>query len=225
MKKTFTKFSIIALSIISLNAHAQIKLGATAGAQLSFSSTDIFKDVKSIASPTFGIVAQFDLGAGFMFRPSVNYIQDGFKSLESVTTQIAPTIKEVIETSSTLKMQSLQLPLDFVVGIKAGTGKFLVSLAPVVTIGLSSSLSVTETETTTGQTPQSSTASFPVEFSGTNAVFKRLDWGGKFGIGYEFKNGLQLNAAYKAGLNNLSVKNDAYKNNNLSLTLSYFFIK
>jgi hypothetical protein len=46
------------------------------------------------------------------------------------------------------------------------------------------------------------------------------------GLGYEFKNGLQLNAAYKAGLNDISVDGgDDYKNNNLSLTLSYFILK
>ncbi len=225
MKKTITKFSILALSLFTLNATAQIKLGVTGGAQVSFSNTDFLTDVKNIASPTFGVVAQVNLGAGLMFRPSVNYVQDGLKSIENITTQIGPGLTQLTNTNSTLKMQSLQIPLDVVVGMKAGNGKFLVSLAPVITIGLSAKYSETETITRSGSPTVTNNNSIGLDFNGVNATFKRLDWGGKLGLGYEFKNGLQLNAAYKAGLNDIATGADKYKNNNLSLTLSYFFIK
>ena len=226
MKKTFAKLSIVALALFTLNATAQIKLGVTGGAQVSFSNTDFFTDVKNIATPTFGVIAQANLGAGLMFRPSINYIQDGLKSVENITTQIGPGLTQLTNTNSTLKMQSLQIPLDVVLGMKAGNGKLLVSLAPVLTIGLNAKYSETEVITRTGATPVTNNNSIGLDFSGTNATFKRLDWGGKLGVGYEFKSGLQLNAAYKAGLNNIAVgSGDDYKNNNLSLTLSYFFIK
>jgi hypothetical protein len=174
MKKTFTKLSIIALSIISINAKAQIKLGVTGGAQVSFTKTNILNNIKNIATPTFGIIAQANLGAGFMFRPSINYIQDGFKSIENITTQVAPNVTQVNEISSTLKMQSLQVPLDVVLGMKAGKGKFLVSLAPVITIGLEAKFSENETVTRTGVATQTNKNSLPLNFSGANATFERI---------------------------------------------------
>jgi Outer membrane protein beta-barrel domain len=226
MKQTFTKLTMIALSIITLNAKAQIKLGVTGGAQISFTNTNILNQVKNIATPTFGIVAQTNLGGGLMFRPSINYIQDGFKSVENITTQIGTGITQVNNINTTVKMQSLQIPLDVVLGMKAGNGKFLVSLAPVVTIGLEAKYTENETVARTGAATLTNSNSAPLNFSGVNATFKRVDWGGKLGLGYEFKNGLQINAAYKAGLNDIAVDGgDDYKNNNLSLTLSYFFIK
>lgn len=225
MKKTFTKLSIIALSFITINATAQIKLGVTGGTQITFAKTDFFTAEKAVATPTFGIVAQMNLGSGFMFRPNVNYIQDGLKNFESIRTQISPSISELSETSTTIKMQSLQIPLDLVLGLKAGKGKFLLSAAPVVTIGLKAKYSETETITRTGATTQTGTNSANLEFTGANAFFERVDWGTRFGLGYEFKNGLQLNAAYKAGLNDIATGSDSYKNNSIALTLSYFFIK
>jgi Outer membrane protein beta-barrel domain len=226
MKQLFTKLTIIALSIITLNTNAQIKLGVTGGAQVSFTNTNLLSQVKNIATPTFGIVAQTNLGAGLMFRPSINYIQDGFKSVENITTQIGTGITQVNNINTTVKMQSLQIPLDVVLGMKAGNGKFLISLAPVVTIGLEAKYTENETVTRTGAATLTNSNSAPLNFSGINATFKRVDWGGKLGLGYEFKNGLQINTAYKAGLNDIAVDGgDDYKNNNLSLTLSYFFIK
>jgi Outer membrane protein beta-barrel domain len=226
MKQLFTKLTFVALSIIALNANAQIKLGVTGGAQVSFTNTNILSQVKNIATPTFGIVAQANLGAGLMFRPSINYVQDGFKGVENIVTQIGPGITQVNDINSTLKMQSLQIPLDVVLGMKTTNGKFLISLAPVITIGLEAKYNETEVVTRTGAATLTNSNSVPLNFSGVNATFKRVDWGGKLGLGYEFKNGLQLNAAYKAGLNDIAVGGgDDYKNNNLSLTLSYFFIK
>jgi hypothetical protein len=225
MKQNFTKLFFIALSAISINAKAQVKLGVTAGTQLVFTNTDFVEDVKSVAKPTFGIVAQANLGGGFMFRPSVNYIQEGLKSFESTTTPIAPSITQVTELTSTIKTQSLQIPLDVVVGVKAGSGKLLFSLAPVVTIGLNAKFTSNEVQTTTGLPATTNKLSGTLDYKGANAVFERVDWGGRLGIGYEFKNGIQLNAAYKAGLNDIAVGTDKYKSNSLSLTLSYFLIK
>jgi Outer membrane protein beta-barrel domain len=225
MKKTFTTLSIIALTIISLNSNAQVKLGVTAGTQLTFTNTDFLDKAKSIATPTVGIVAQVNLGAGLMFRPSVNYIQDGLKSFESITTQVAPSITRITELSAAVKIQSLQIPLDVVVGLNAGTGKFLISLAPVVTIGLNAKFTSDETQTTTGLPTATNPQTGKLDFTGANAVFERIDWGCRIGVGYEFKNGIQLNAAYKAGLNDIAVGTDKYKTNSLSLTLSYFLIK
>jgi hypothetical protein len=225
MKQNFTKLFFITLSAISINANAQVKLGVTGGTQLTFTNTDFVEGVKSVAKPTFGIVAQANLGGGFMFRPSVNYIQEGLKSFESITTQIAPSVTQLSELSSTIKTQSLQIPLDIVVGLKAGTGKMLFSLAPVVTIGLNAKFSSSEVQTTTGLPTVTNNIAGTLDYKGANAVFERVDWGGRIGVGYEFKNGIQLNAAYKAGLNDIAVGTDKYKSNSLTFTLSYFLIK
>jgi hypothetical protein len=228
MKQNFTKLFFIALSAITINASAQVKLGVTAGTQLTFTNTDFVEGVKSVAKPTFGIVAQANLGGGFMFRPSVNYVQEGLKSFESITTQIAPSVTQVTELTSDIKTQNLQIPLDVVVGLKAGMGKVLFSLAPVVTIGLNAKFNTSEVQTTTGLSTNSTTSinqSGTLDYKGANAVFERVDWGGRIGVGYEFKNGIQLNAAYKAGLNDIAVGTDKYKSNSLTFTLSYFLIK
>jgi hypothetical protein len=225
MRKIFTKLAVIVLLFTTKQVSAQVKFGVTAGTQINFTTTTFVDDVKKIATPTFGIVSQFNLGNGLMFRPSLNYVQDGFKSLESITTQLGGGRTQVTDLEENLKIPSLQVPLDLVFGVKAGSGKFLMSVAPVLSIALKGKYEMNETSTTTGSPTQTFNIERDLEFSGINASLDRVDWGSKFGIGYQFKNGMQINAAYKAALKNVSADNsEKLKNNSLSLSLSYFFI-
>jgi Outer membrane protein beta-barrel domain len=224
MKKILPFTIIFILCISTIDTSAQIKLGITAGANVAVTKTNFFYNVENITKPTIGIVAQFKV-AGLLFRPGVSYLQEGLKSFQAIRDQLTNGTAVLTELDNKLKMESIQIPLDLAIPIKAGKGKFLISFAPVITIGLKASTSNISTQTINDTTKLLNNSNKGLNFAGVNATFKRIDWGGKLGIGYEFKNGIQLNASYKAGLNNIATTGADYKKNNIAITATYFIFK
>jgi hypothetical protein len=217
MKKILT---IIAISAISFKANSQFKLGVQAGIAASNLQWKGFEDAKNITKPTFGIVAQANLG-GMLFNPSINYLQTGFTNTEVRT---IPT--GTVTMQDVVSFKNLEIPLDLIVPLKTKSGKFLFSIAPVITVGLKGTVENTETTRfNSSPTPQTVNVNMPITYGTQQGEIKKTDWGGRLGIGYLFNNGLQLNANYKAGLTNVNNDTDRFKNNALTITAAYFFIK
>jgi hypothetical protein len=216
MKKLL--LSALIMSGVALTSKAQFQLGVQAGVSANAPKVQDFTDAKNFTKPTYGIVAQYDFG-GFIFRPSLNFLSTGFKSTD-ISTVANVTTTEVLELLS----DNLSIPLDLVLPIKAKKGRFLVSVAPVVTIGLKAKTNSTETTQVGNGAAVSQTQSEDLTYGNdASADIKKVDWGGKIGVGYEFKK-FQVNLGYKAGFNNLlpNNNNSSYKEHNLTLTLSYF---
>jgi hypothetical protein len=212
--------AIIAISAISFKATSQIKLGVQAGIAVSNLKWKGFEDAKNISKPTFGIVAQANL-SGLLFNPSINYLQTGFKNSETRNISNGTVTMEDV-----VNFKNLEIPLDLIVPLKTKSGKFLFSIAPVITIGLKGTYESTETTRfNSATTPQTINTNIPIAYGTQQGEIKKTDWGGRLGIGYQFKNGLQLNANYKAGFTNVNNDSDKFKNNALTITAAYFIIK
>jgi hypothetical protein len=209
-----------------LGSHAQVRVGVQAGATMSSPTVSGFTNIKNLTNditPSFGIVAQFNLGGLLAFRPSVNYLQNSFAfDQTAIKKALIPGNPDTLQQIATgFRQNGIEIPLDLVLPVKMGKGKLLFSFAPVITIGLKGD-SVSKITPSPG-TPF--TVNNALNFGKDNFEIKKTGWGTRFGIGCQFKNGIQLNAAYHRGFTNL--RNDAatVKNHYASLSLAWFLFK
>jgi hypothetical protein len=226
MKKSFILAATLGISIL---ANAQIKLGVQGGVAASVSKLSGLTDKKAFATPTIGIIMQADLG-GIMLRPSLNYLRSGIEGSTISSFSIPSPTPGGLPTASTLtaitetRVDNIEIPLDITLPLKAGKGKFLISAAPVATIGLKGKIN--NSYTATGAAIAPAPTSSEISFGGGAVELKKVDWGTRFGLGYEFKNGLQINTAYKLGLSNQSNANSTtLKNHHVAVTIAYFLFK
>jgi hypothetical protein len=204
------------LTAVIYNATAQIKLGVVAGANVSVAKISDVTSRKAVTSPTIGIVAQADFGP-LLFRPSVNYLQNGFETAITESIGGFTTLQKDV-----LKVNNIEIPLDIVVPLNLKGGRLLFSASPVITVGLNGKY----TSATSLNNTQVANQSGNVKFGSEAGEIKKVDFGSRFGLGYEFKNGLQINAAYKLGLSNqTNVKDETIKNHYVALTASWFLFK
>ena len=217
MKKILTLLTFSATTSFFTNVNAQVKLGVQAGVILNSPTVSGLANKENITAPTFGVIAEINAGP-LLLRPSVNYLKTGFK--ETVQTTVGNTTVSDVKNYT---FQNLEIPLDITYPIKLKSGKILISAAPVITVGLKGE----EQKVTTAQVgtaaPNVQTLNTAIKYGAANTEIKKTDWGTRFGLGYAFNNGLQLNAAYKIGLTNLSnANNNSFKANHLMLSAAYF---
>lgn len=214
MKKLILTFSAVA---ITLAAAAQVKVGVQGGVAANTAKVSSLANPKNYTSPTFGVIMQANMGP-LLFRPSVNYVKTG-SNFSSVTTAGGVTTTQNDE----LRVGNIEVPLDITVPVKMKSGRLLLSLAPVITVGVDATVA-TNYSVSSGTPPAASNLS--LNFGNSAGEIKKVDWGTRFGLGYEFKGGLQLNAGYKLGLSDQDNNTGStYKNHYLSLTAAYFLFK
>ncbi len=215
MKKVF--LATFSLSLLTL-ANAQVKIGVQAGLQVTAPNIKdaVAKAGEKASSVVPGIVFEIPVFPGFNFRPSINYLQQ-VSNISELTTIGGTTIEDITK----LKSNNFQIPLDFNIPLKAGKGKLLINLGPVVTIGTKAeATNITTNLTTNVSTPATTGA---INFGSAAGEIKKVDWGARFGLGYRFNNGLDILAQYKAGLTDIDNQSStSIKNNQYSITLSYF---
>jgi hypothetical protein len=222
------KTLFIASSFIAFNVKAQVKLGVQGGLNLSSPSVSGLADKNNASKPFFGVVAQFNMG-GLYFRPSLNYLQN---QVETVTSTVIPANPNILgsiastqTTTLTRSVQNFEIPLDLVFPFKLKKGKLLLSVAPTLTVGFKAAQSgtVNITPQVTGGSPTATVVgNTNVNFGNNPLEIKKVDWGTRFGLGYQFSNGVQLNAAYKLGLTNTSNSSQNFKQHNVILTAAWF---
>lgn len=233
MKKIIKSLTVASVLLLSINANAQFKLGVQGGVNITSPTVSGLTKAENVSKPFFGIIAQIDLG-GLYFRPSLNYLQN---QANTVTTATIPagslpgSIAQLQTTTITRSVKNVEIPLDLVLPIKLKSGnKFLISIAPTVTVGFkgNQNRSVSTTAAITGGSATTTTTSSNLTFGNNNnpLEIKGVDWGSRFGLGYAFKGGLQLNAAYKLGFTDTDNNpNTTTKTNNVIVTLAYFLFK
>ena len=219
MKKLFTLLTITLATSFFTNANAQVRLGAQAGVILNSPTVTGLADKSNITTPTFGIIAEINAGP-LLFRPSVNYLKNGFKD------EIRSTLGSITNVNTqTYTFQNLEIPLDITLPVKLKSGKLLLSVAPVITVGLKGEAREVNSTQVGTAAPSVNTLNTVIQYGAANGEIKKTDWGTRFGLGYAFNNGLQINAAYKLGLTNLlNDYNDRYKAHHLMLTAAYFIL-
>jgi hypothetical protein len=215
MKKIILSFFVV---VISTTLIAQVRVGIQGAAMISSPEVSGLASKVSNKQWTFapGIVLDFNILPGLNFRPSANY-QSSEYALQNV---IAPSGSPSYPALNTVNYvnKNIQIPLDLVFPIKAGKGKLLLAVGPVVTLGLSGEYTISNNSTGPG-----TVGTYNVTYGNANAEIKKVDWGSNFGLGYRLGSKLDFMAKYKYGFTNQSNQNSSsVKEHIVSIGASYF---
>ncbi len=215
MKKTCLILTAAFLCFAQIKA--QVKLGVTAGVTVCTPNISGFTDLNNFSTPVAGLITQIDLGQ-IAFRPSLNYLRNGYKTTLATINLPGITASENREVI----INNIEIPLDVMLPVKLKNGQLLLSFAPTVTYGLNGKYTLEQYLNGNN----TATIKSDVEFGEDANEIKKVDWGSRIGVGYEFNNGLQINAAYKLGLSNQSNQNNqTYKNHYVAITAAWYLIK
>jgi Outer membrane protein beta-barrel domain len=169
------------------------------------------------------------IGSALSFRPELNFVQKGFKLDFNQSESGFGIISKGNQT-----LNFIELPLNVIYNVSAGSGNFFLGAGPAIGYGISGKNSFTSVVMQPGLPDQSTTDNSIVKFDGKkdedvaadddNTHLKALDFGGNFLAGYKMSNGLFLNVAYTLGFSNLDPNaNSSYKTNGISIKLGYMF--
>jgi len=151
----------------------------------------------SLTSFSVGVFADAPIGGNFTIQPGLYYTGKGGASSES-------------GEDGKLKLNYLQVPVNFVYNAPIGGGKIFLGAGPYVGLGLNA-------KSTGGS------ESADLEF-GTDV--KRTDFGATGLVGVRFNNGLLLKANYDLGLSNILPDNELgvkSKNRVFGLSVGFTF--
>ncbi len=195
MKKISLLFFAFALTTSAL--FAQVRFGIQAGPAFS-SMTSKASGVKLTYNKTgftAGVLAELPLSeSGIHFRPALNFVQKGGDF-----------------EGASINLNYLELPLDFVYKLEAGSGKLFLGVGPSFALGLSGKA-------------KSGGDSEDIEFGSGEGEVKPLDLGGNILAGYELSNGLFLSVNYNLGFSNISNESEVKtRNNYFGIKLGYLF--
>ncbi len=218
MKKIFLVAAIAAIG--SFKSYAQVSYGIQGGGNMGFAQTEYGgnDDVSNKARLGFlaGTVVEIPFGS-VSFRPEINYIQKGFKNegsdnLNGVTTT----------TKTKARLNYIEMPLNFVYNIDAGSGKVFFGVGPNIAYGVSGNYRVS------GQPAKD--VEFDNDESTSGQRYKRWDIGADAIAGYRCSMGLFVDLGFTLGLTdistNRSTSNPYYftqKNHGLNLKVGYLF--
>jgi hypothetical protein len=221
MKKIFTLVAV-ALIVIT-NVNAQTKFGIRAGVNHSSWKGDAINSFEDLLSMTDGYVttsgktgfhaggyAEIPLSQTISLQPGVYYSQKGYQMKGT----IAADKMDFLNATATAKLQSHYI--DIPVYLKANLGGgFHIYAGPQVSYLAKNDLKV-----------DAGALGFSVfnrNFDVTDQ-FNTVDVGVSGGIGYDFANGLTINAGYDHGLSRVD-KNDNFKsyNRNLKVGIGWKF--
>jgi len=213
MKKAF--FILVLSIIFTGTSFAQVKLGLTAGLNISTLSMSEKNEVDwgYLAGFQGGLLIDCGITNNFSIIPELLISQRGaFLWVEEVDNS-----DNYIKNYFTINY--LQVPLNLTYKIKLGkSAKFLLFAGPYVGYALSAS---TETEISYNGLKESEKEK--VEIGPDEDQLKALDYGVNIGTGVQFGK-IFLKVQYNLGLNNLNNYDvPTTKNVNVGLTLGYYF--
>ncbi|QEC68246.1 PorT family protein [Panacibacter ginsenosidivorans] len=207
--KTLKSILIILLLVFAGNSMAQTKFAVWAGLSPSFyyTSDDYYNQSSSAdfkAGFCAGINVHIAMGKHFAFEPGLSFVQKGGIETDNTTGT---------EFKSTLTLNYLELPLDF---IYSRRNRFYFGIGPSLDFGISGKdkLSAGNEHTT-----------MDIKFgSGDNDDLKSFDAGVDLLAGFRFKNGLFVATNINTGFVNLSNDNTSkFYNAYWGIKLGYVF--
>lgn len=194
----------IAWLLCTANAVGQVRYGLVGSGHVSTisASVDLTSLGPAFGVPTIpvkqrtgfrvGVMADFRLSGHFSVRPQLLYaakggdVQTGAFVTELIQ-KFSPTTSTVgidgIESKAVINY--VEVPVQLMYGIPAGTGRLLVGAGPYAAVAVSGSVN--------GKA---------IDFNTTN--FRKLDLGAIASVGYELPMGLSLSAYYAYGLTNIA---------------------
>jgi len=214
MKKVILVLSVLAVSFLSTAQTIGLQAGLNIASQ-SIGGDESGGFTISTDSKTgflVGAVAQFPFSKYLSFRPELNYIQKGSKTVDAAADQ-----------SVIIALNYLDLPLNVVYSSDAGKGQVFFGAGPTIGYGLSG---YTKFKSATLEFSQDIKfdGKSEEEINDQSGHLKALDMGFNLLAGYKFANGLFANAGYQFGLSNITpVQGSSLKNKGLFIKLGYSF--
>jgi len=196
MKKKL--FVVILLIFCASAISAQVKVGVTAGLNLSNNSYSGGNETSvnnSKAGFQAGIVADYSVNDKFSILPEFIFTQLGSGGGKSY-----------------LRLNYLQLPVNAAYKFNVGScSKLFVFAGSYIGYGLTAKLKTWDGDF------------IDVRFGSKEDEYKPFDFGLNAGIGYQYEK-LFLRLQYSRGINNISPSKDSsFKNINLSISAGYYF--
>jgi len=136
MKKIQNVLTIAAVLFSSTFAFAQVSIGAKAGVYTSFidvteAAEGLTQNVEGLTTPTYGLVAEMNIGENFAFQPELLYTTKGFKVNEGINVNLGGFPIPAGVTAST-KINYLEMPLLAKYKFGAEGLKFNITAGPVL---------------------------------------------------------------------------------------------
>ena len=122
------------------------------------------------------------------------------------------------------KVNSLEIPVNMVYYIPAGSGKVFLGVGPYLGFNLKGKSERSHLFTYEGSISLT-TSKFDLKFSGPDRTLNFIDTGVNFLTGYKLNIGLLINAGYGLGMSNLNpdLNSDSYSNRLISVGIGYEF--
>ena len=180
--KNFMKSALVICMMFTVtNMHAQIKIGPTAGLNLStmtLKSMGLSLDPKTIVGFNVGVISEFNLKGNLFLQPALLFSAKGSKY-------------SVLEEEMTITPSFIEIPVNAMYKFGSGSTKFFLNAGPYFGLAI-------------GGKTKSGGESADIKFgSGESNDMKRFDFGLNLGAGIEIKNFL-ISAHYGLGLANLA---------------------
>ncbi len=236
MKKLILSIALIAIT--TLGAIAQVSFGIQVGPNFAmgkYSADFSGYPVTLTNDPKVGVfggfLAEIPFGEKIAFRPELNFIQKGSKSGFSLAGFGSPESK--------ITLNYIEIPLNVVYKLPAGSGNFFFGLGPSLAFGLSGKDKRTDPN---DPTDPDNNGTFDIKFDGkksdditdpndNNIHLKRFDVGANIIAGYKLPMGVFFRVAYTHGLMDVDPNKDnaapdersSYKNRGVSIGVGYMF--
>jgi Outer membrane protein beta-barrel domain len=202
MKKLISTLLVYITLVPLVNAQTA-KFGFTAGGTLAWQRNENENGVMNTSSTllgfSVGVVGDIPVGSKFSFQPALSFLQKGQSNSAE-------------EFSASLRLNYLELPLNFIYRAPGTNGHFIVGLGPTLSYGLSGTLSVTDNGVK---------SSGDVHFGNSQEDYKPFEFGADILAGYEWKSGFFMQAVYNMGFSNLFPSDPQYPNDPEYLKNSY----
>lgn len=204
MKKIL--LSLGAAFLLAAGAQAQTSWGLKAGVNLNKISNYQSNQSNATSFHVTGF-ADIPVAPSFSIQPGV--------SLQGKGTKYEATVAGVTG-EATLNTMSIEIPVNAVYYIPAGTGDVFLGAGPYIGFNVSGKAK--------GSVDGNEFINHDLKFSGDDKDLNIIDAGINFLGGYKFGNGLLLNAGYGLGLSNLNPHNgDSFSNRVLSFGVGFQF--
>ena len=204
-----------------MTGFAQLKLGLQVTGSLASANVKSKYDInfdKGIAGlPGVSAIVQYDMGRHMSLRTGLTYLQQG--------SELKYSFDEFGSTTTTTKLNYLQVPVQAIYGVDAGSTRLYAGLGGYGGYGISGHVKNTlwfYTDDGGYEITEKLKAFDKLEEDGGD--LEKFDYGMIGLAGVELKNGLYFEAAYQQGLANISRdKEDSYKNTGIQFTIGYSF--
>jgi hypothetical protein len=227
MKFRLTLSFLLLLTCFKLSAQTEaIQFGIRAGLSSTSLSRKPGTDIqvhdadKSGAGYFAGAFASFNIDR-FSLQPAII-----FNSLSSKTTEEVLSGDIVYNMYGKWRLYYIQVPVNLIYNIPVQGGHLYVGAGPYIGTALLGKFTPASGNESPGQSSPVD-FSFKARFGDDNRNnFKSFDYGGNAVAGFEFDNGLMINAVYNLGLANIQSDNYLYnstKIRSLSIAFGYKF--